>query len=188
MNIGCDIDGVVANFSFNMSILLRDRYGTDLPLILNKEQITHWDWEYFYPLSRQQIDYVFRSITDDFWKRTPILDYDDFAFFRDTMLSKGHKVHFITSRAGGKNIKHTSIKWLESYGWPNPNVTVIRDKTKKFKKINLDFHIDDSPDVLINGAQFVKNMIVMDYPYNRNIDTLKRVNNLTEYTELILSS
>ena len=106
------------------------------------------------------------------------------------MQSKGHTVYFITSRFDGQNIKKASTTWLESHGWQNPNVIVVKkgNKTKEFIRLKLDFHIDDSPEILINGSRYVKNMIVMDYPYNRNITTLKRVNNLTEYSKLILSS
>lgn len=201
MKIGVDLDGVCCNFVLHFSKLYRKIYGNEYPLLIDKEQISDWDFK-FTGLSDIQINGIFDRInfTNDFWYTIPTLDINNFKYFRDKFNMS--EVYFITSRKNGRNIFYQTIRWLEDKGWRYPQLILSNNKSDIIADLNIEYFIDDSgetcneilcnPKLYDNDRNYKVKTCIMDYPHNRQgivseeIGLIKRVNNLREFTDYIL--
>jgi uncharacterized HAD superfamily protein len=195
-NLGVDLDGVVANYAFTFSQLLRELYGKTLPLVNEDDFGLDWDWAKWYPLTKEQIDGAYLEEmpkVENFWMKLKLMDEADWTYFKDQVQSlKKTNVYFITSRISteGYSVVKQSQKWLIEKGFENPNVIVHNYKGPVVKALNIKAFIDDKfgncADVLNNNGSncevYLRNC---NYNLSYNHPKIKRVNSLKEFIDSI---
>ena len=198
VEIGIDLDGVVANFAKAFSIYANKFYGC--PIINHEKEILLWDWEKWYPISKEQVRVVWKLIceTDNFWKKLEVLDRSDFDYMRDSLQSlKRANIYFITTRveSKGESVKKQSEEWLRMNGWTNPTVIVCKEKGKMAALLDLDFFIDDKTENIVDVKLAVPDCLVYarDVPHNHNCEEIlgetegyKRVTSTRQFADDIV--
>lgn len=87
------------------------------------------------------------------------------AEFVETLLSKGHEVHFITARP--QSSFDTTLSWFHKYGIPYTSINVIGNSNCKGvlgKDLELDIYVDDH---VTNIEAMIKNTNVINFLIDR---------------------
>lgn len=94
----------------------------------------------------------------------------------------GHEVILVTARNFGKpGASETATReWLDEHKMAYDELHFAEDKTQ----FNLDWHLDDSPDVVLSFNGTPTNCVVLDAPYNSHIGG-RRVLTLDGYRQMI---
>lgn len=198
LNVAVDLDGVVANFSLKFSELCRKIFGNHLPLVDNDSMILHWDWDKWYPLTKEEISKVWKHLMSeeiDFWESLPILNRNGWESIKELQYYDHINVYFITARATspGKTVAKQSINWLEKNGWNNPQVIVTVNKEHFIKHLDIKFFVDDKKENCESAKKENPNckVYVFDTNYNRHLDAeknnIKRIVSLNEFLVDILN-
>lgn len=193
LKIGVDIDGVVGNFIKLFSMHLRDMYGKELPIVENSDNVPDWDMHLWYPLSKQQISDGFKEInkSNSFWMQLELINKEHWENFIHSFNHPFYDVYFITSRENGINIHYQTVSWLYYHGWENPQVILSNKKYNIINGIGIDYFIDDNFLTVKDATEKTNATCVLyNYPHNNIINQpdLLRVNNLEEFTNLILQN
>lgn len=153
LNIGIDLDDVLANFIDKYIAICNRLHGK--PPIGAKP--VDWEWSNF-GLTRAQQDDAWAEVrqTYNFWDT---LGTEEGAT-RDQLerLDNKHSLFFITARAlsTGDSIQRQSCRWLlNNFGIPFPTVLVTVDKGPLAAALKLDYFIDDRPKNVIEIATAV---------------------------------
>ena len=156
MVFGCDVDGVIANFTEGFSQLLYRLDGKDRLPIVKDNQAEAWEWRDWYALdiiSRPELN----RLLEDAWENH-IKKYGNSLWsslkplFPDTMemlnkAAREYPIIFMTRRDGPGAWQETS-SWLRRYGVDNPMIYVIKPGEEKgdvCRKMGIRIIIDDSP-------------------------------------------
>jgi len=168
VRIGCDIDGVLADFTSAFNALVRVEFDIKLP-----NPAPTWNWHREGGVTREQESKLWDYIKNSMWWGTlhalpGALD----AIEKLNLRSKGgHDIYFITSRPG-KLSKYLTEVWLKYHGMDTPTVLVTSDKGPVAKGLRLDVFVDDKPenitDVLIHSPS--TRSYLVDHLYNRGWD------------------
>lgn len=193
IKIGVDLDGVVADFSYKFSTVLRKLYGDHLPLVTKESKVSHWEWDMWYPeLNREQYMKAWEHVCNNeygFWEDIPLVDEPEWKNFLTLNEYANLDVYFITARAKvpGKSVAQQSQLWLDRNGWINPQVIVTTEKEHFIKMLNIKYFIDDRKE----NCESVKlynpncNVYVYDALHNRGLEDfklgIKRVHTLGEF-------
>ncbi|HJX49876.1 MAG TPA: hypothetical protein VJ438_00255, partial [Candidatus Nanoarchaeia archaeon] len=100
LNIGMDIDGVLANFHYGFSKVANQLFVS--PIVKDINEIKAYRWEdWGYPLDKKQHNKVWREIDNsiqNFWfNLESLITNKEFSKLQH-MANKGHNFFFITSR------------------------------------------------------------------------------------------
>lgn len=196
--VGIDCDGVIANFSLAFSQLLRKIYGSQLPLVTDRDMILAWDWDVWYPLSKKEISAAWDVLMEeeDFWETLKVLDIPQYRYLKAQLNGKEHiDVFFITSRAPckGKTLTQQTMNWLSKMSWKNPQVIVTAHKGEVAHALGLNFFIDDKIENVLDVAHHAPKCraYVLDYPYNRHpyedFANLRRAKALREFVDDVVN-
>lgn len=93
----------------------------------------------------------------------------------DRLLGAGHKVLFITARRG--SAEKPTHDWHRESPWARPVTELLTGRTDKWFT-DCDIYIDDSPDVIRGLVAAGKDTIIMDKPWNQDLDALVEDNPL----------
>jgi FMN phosphatase YigB (HAD superfamily) len=130
--IGCDVDGVLADFNTAYRQRLIDVTGRELiPPFVNGHEPTVWNYatdEYGY--TKEEDNAVWKSITNDpfFWQ--DLEQYPTAAAFVWSVLRLFDNVYFITTRPGYM-VKPQTEKWLKDLGRNNATVLIAKNAKAK---------------------------------------------------------
>lgn len=182
MKIGIDIDNVISNFNEVLlnEFLIYDKTLRNSGIVNEHVYITRgmFDWT-----KEEQNHFYKNNIERIVLKLDTILDSVKYI----NMLKKeGHKIVIITGRDNGEynNPYDMSIKWLNDKGINFDELILTNaykhDKYIECKKNNIDVMIDDSLEMCKKSYNNGINTLIMDTPYNKNNNTIKRVYNWKE--------
>lgn len=203
MNIGVDLDGVVADFNSSYIRLIKRLVGKDLfPSGYRAKDIETWSYPETFGYTNAEINKVWDWIGQDrhFWQNLDRLEGAKDLLRWLGELNNGHRIYFITSRIGG-TVKAQSESWILNNGWmfddETPTVLISSDKGLCCRALKIDYYIDDKneniADVLMvsprtkayllnqrwNSPAAVKALVTGDCDFH-SIDTLN------EFKEAIL--
>lgn len=140
LKIGCDVDGVLANFSGEFRQVINKLYNLNI-------QDDPADWEMSnWGLSKEQMDVAWKQVstTSDFWTRLSLLPDVHMA---DTFkLEQNAQLFFITNRLStfGMPLEKQTAFWLKVKCWIQyPTVIVTKNKGRVASALDLDAFIDD---------------------------------------------
>lgn len=190
--IGCDVDGVLADFNTSYGMRMFSRFGTDVPSYNRASFPSSWHWEREVGLTQSQEDEIWKEdilTSGEFWLNLPRYPWTKTTVTRLSELT--HPVYFITSRSG-KECKKQTEEWLwgcqKQETWV-PTVCVVQSHKLKIDVINglsITHYIDDRLDTmeLLAGNTKAK-LYLFDQPWNRDKEIGKRVKRVKEIEEFL---
>ena len=178
MNLGFDIDGVIADFSepllktinknYGLTLKPTDIYCFDLDIVLG---ITH--------LEEEQL--IVEVLKQD-------LPLNPGAKETIERLSReGHSIYLLTSRYG--HLRDITQSWLKEKGVPYTQLHLLDNGKKYLAEVDpLDLIVEDSLQEALRWTQKVKTVLIYDQPWNKTLNVrnlTKRVNNWNQiYSEI----
>lgn len=192
LNIGFDIDGVLANFSYRYMDLHLEMSGRDLFPPYARNRALYPDTWYFAtdagytPEEDKAVWGYIANPTTLFWQTLPSL-VDDSVFDRIRALEKIANVSFITDRPASNALEQTQY-WLSKQGVLRPNVVISKNKMEVAKELALDFYLDDKPsnfDGIQNIIPTLKGYL-LNTAYNRPITVVPEVMRIDRVQEFLL--
>lgn len=172
MKIGCDVDGVLADFNTRFIERVVRETGRDL-FPPRPFDIPCWNYPTHYGYTREEESSVWNGIKQDrgFWLGLDAYDYAPAIIERLRVLSVDHDVYFITSRPGLQTKTQTEV-WLSTrsgdFLW-TPTVLVSSEKGMCARALQLDAYIDDNWDNCVDVAVSEPNgqTFCLDRPWNK---------------------
>lgn len=190
MNIGIDIDNVLSNFNEE---LLKEFMEHDKELrnsgIINKDvYITRgmFDW------SKDEFDDFYYKNIKRIAQNLKVIDGapENIKKLRE----KGYKIYIISGRDNGEysNPYKMTKDWLEKYDiqYDKLILTDVFDSAEKARvclENNISIMVDDSSRIQLEVDKTRVTALLMDTPYNRQTDSLKRVHNWKEIYDFIIN-
>lgn len=146
--IGCDVDGVLADFTAGFRRALVEVSGREL--VPPGYQPTVWDWPRAVGYSAEEEaaawSWIARSPT--FWCDLPALPGAWQLLRSLSRLDPASEVYFVTNRPGSPTAKRQTERWLVAHGYEgHPTVLVVRgSKGAVAGALDLTVVIDDRPE------------------------------------------
>lgn len=181
--IAVDMDGIVTDFSYGFSKVVRDLTGGRAPLVYNYDEIRTWRWEpWYWPegFTNELNEEAWARVGRDgsFWKNLKALYPDDLEDLRQ--LHDGRGVVFMTRRQGVYPW-HQTVDWLERHGIYEPLLYVIRSGEEKHDlchDMGVPVLIDDNPKTMEAARDAGMHVVTITYPYNESVKNVTRTGNL----------
>jgi hypothetical protein len=178
MNLGFDIDGVIADFSQALLETIKKNYG----LALNKTDIYCFDLNVVLGLPKSEGKQL---IVEVLQKDLPLNTGAKETL--EQLSREGHSIHLLTSRYDV--LRDVTQSWLKEKGIPYTQLHLLNVGKKYLAKVDpLDLIVEDSLEEALGWTQKVKNVLVYDQPWNKTLNVrnlTKRVYNWDEiYNEI----
>jgi len=174
VNAGVDLDGVLSNFSYSFSKIIRSLYGDDMPLVKDDDMIKFWDWHLWYPASKEQISAAWEKLKriENFWEY--VQPFDTVVQLNELFRHSRVSVYNITTRVQteGRTVVEQSARWLNDVSEAQfPQVIATKNKYDVINALNIEYFIDDNTFNVLDALVYTKaNVYVVDYPYNRDVE------------------
>ncbi len=183
MRIGVDIDNVLSNFNDELlkEFLIHDKQLRNNGIINKELYITRgmFDW------SKEEIDEFYYSNIERIAKNLNVIDKAP-EYIKE-LRKNGHEIYIISGRDNGEysDPYNMTANWLEKYNIEYDKL-ILTNGYNSLEKVNIcienniSIMIDDSTRVY---SEMVKNGItalLMDTPYSRKMEDVKRVFNWEE--------
>ena len=190
MKIGVDIDNVLSNFNDE---LLKEFLNHDKELrntgIINKDvYITRgmFDW------SKEEFEEFYYNNIERIAKKLDVIE--EAPKYIKQLREKGYEIYIISGRDNGEYsdpYKMTS-DWLDKYKIEYDKLILTDaynslEKAEICKENNVSIMIDDSTRILLEAQNEGITALLMDTPYNREVDSLRRVHTWKEIYEFIIN-
>lgn len=189
MRIGVDIDNVLSKFNERLleEYLLHDKELRNTGIINpNAEYIRRgmFDWskeeeEKFYSENIERMANTFEAI-------------ENASKYINKLRNEGNEIYIISGRANGEytNPYDMTVNWLNKHNISYDKLILTNaynahEKTEVCLQYNIQFIIDDSTRVCIDAKKYGITPLLMDTPYNRKINDIKRVNSWEEIYNFI---
>jgi uncharacterized HAD superfamily protein len=177
MNIGIDVDGVLAEFCVAFSTFLNKKYGDTAP-VMHTYEVPLWDWHAWYPISKEELGKSFKEFESqpNVWVGLSLIDPEDFKWL--VRFSHTHSQRITTYFVTKRNVRGydngsahwQTVKWLSANGISLPQVIVTDDKAAFARDLELKFFLDDKVSTVEDIARLgTCYTYVKDAPYNRNL-------------------
>jgi hypothetical protein len=151
-----DVDGVVAEFWFNASILMKKLFGIPKEPV---RDVQAKDWGFEWIGLNKEDEELFWSVaakTKNYWYDQQEVESGIVRKFAELNTDRS-TLYWCTNKMdtiGGTAEMQTNL-WMQKYGCSSPNVVVSKEKGYFCKSINANFFIDDKAsnilDVLTNS-------------------------------------
>lgn len=188
MKIGIDIDNVISNFD---DTLLNEYLKHDKELrntgIINKNTYLRngmFDWS-----EDEEKDFYTKNIEKFAEKFKPI---NNSTYYINKLKEDGHEIYIITGRDNGEysNPHQMTVEWLEKYNIIYDKLILTNAYNSKEKadicmENGISIMIDDSSRICKEVDKVGIKALLMDTPYNKQTDTITRVQNWQEIYEYI---
>lgn len=188
MKIGIDIDNVISNFD---DTLLNEYLKHDKELrntgIINKNTYLRngmFDWS-----EDEEKDFYTKNIEKFAEKFKPI---NNSTYYINKLKEDGHEIYIITGRDNGEysNPHQMTVEWLEKYNIIYDKLILTNAYNSKEKadicmENGISIMIDDSSRICKEVDKVGIQALLMDTPYNKQTDTITRVQNWQEIYEYI---
>ena len=183
--IGIDVDGVLRDFCGTITDVIKKKYPEYIPENFNGIQSWFIDRDFDCTMDQLKQIYWYDDVDTIMGNGWPMYGqikqmYDLF----DWAENNGHTLVCVTSQR--PHARQYTLKWLGNYGLNFETVYFRRGKDKW--KVDVDYLIDDSPEnyhFWKQGRGMEHGFILRDAPYNQDIDTKVRINNLEEIKNII---
>ncbi len=166
MNLGFDIDGVIADFSQALLETIKKNYG----LALNKTDIYCFDLNVVLGITKSEgKQLIIEVLQKDLPLNTGAKET------LEQLSREGHSIYLLTSRYDV--LRDITQSWLKEKGVPYTQLHLLNVGEKYLAKVEpLDLIVEDSLEEALGWTQKVKNVLVYDQPWNKTLN----VKNLTK--------
>jgi uncharacterized HAD superfamily protein len=166
MNLGFDIDGVIADFCQPLTITVQKRYG----LALKRSDIYCFDLDVVLGITRSEEEaLIVEVLKQDLPVTTGAVE---------TLLQlsrEGHSIHLLTSRYS--HLRDVTESWLKDKSVPYTQLHLLDEGKKHLAKVDqLEVVVEDSMQEALGWVSKVKAVLIFDQPWNRTFN----VRNLTK--------
>jgi 5'(3')-deoxyribonucleotidase len=181
--IGCDIDGVLADFNNGFAERLRLVTNRDL-LPEGYDNPPVWNWPEHFGYTPKEINETWDNCWTDpeFWVNLDAIGRVD-KFF-EQLDGLDADIYFITARTG-VNVKKQTEQWLEMYGFESPTVLIAYEKGPLAKALRLTHFLDDRDqncqDVVETSTE--TQVFLLDRNYNRASQSMLKAAGVTVLTD-----
>lgn len=181
MNLGIDIDGVLADYTRELHKHVPGNSRYNPPTRWN---MTEPGW---FTSTDQHRDAHREMVLDRGFSKMLLQDHG-IPEAMQWALDRGAELHLITARGGlehgyttQRDVEDQTMEFLDRYGIPYTSLTFSTDKTVG----SVDSFIEDSPTNLVHLADSGIRTYARDHQYNRCVDRpdIVRVGSLREYLE-----
>ncbi len=190
MNIGIDIDNVISNFNEELlkEFMAHDKELRNSGIVNSDAYITRgmFDW------SKDEFDDFYYKNIERIAKNLKVIDKAPEYIKR--LREEGYKIYIISGRNNGEysNPYQMTKDWLKKYDiqYDKLILTDVFDSYEKAKiclENNINIMVDDSSRIQLEVDKTRVTALLMDTPYNRQIDSLIRVHNWKEIYEFIIN-
>ena len=190
MKIGIDIDNVISNFNEVLlnEFLNHDRELRNTGIIDNDVYITKgmFDW------SKEELDEFYYNNIERIAKSLNVLE--EAPEYIRKLKEEENEIYIISGRDNGEysNPYKMTSDWLNKYNIVYDKLILTNaynslEKAKICLENDIDIMIDDSTRILLEVDNNGITALLMDTPYNRKENNLKRVHNWKEIYEFITS-
>uniref|UniRef100_A0A6M3K3M4 Uncharacterized protein n=1 Tax=viral metagenome TaxID=1070528 RepID=A0A6M3K3M4_9ZZZZ len=174
MKILCDVDGVIANYDF--PAITKEFFG----VAVSNEDIHAYSLEDVLGLPRQVVHHMFLEVC----QRKPRMVSGAYNALK-AFIMNGIEVYIYTNRLQFMTVQGL-ITWLQQFNVPFSGIAVFNERNLN---TTFDFHIDDSPQKLMDVNGHVKRKLLFDQPWNRKcrniLGTLERVSSWKEIEQIV---
>jgi hypothetical protein len=189
LNIGIDIDGILAQFESGFRRKLYEVRKVPAVLQVTHLDITTWDWpQSQFGYTDEEVSLAWAMVKSDpcFWSSLdPHEDAREFLETLGTLARRhDHHVYFITHRTGFR-ARHQTELWLRMMGWDHerPTVLLAEDKGTVCRIFDIHLYIDDKNEnvasVLAHAPKTRGFMLAR--PWNMPIAEVPRLTRLQEF-------
>lgn len=177
MNLGFDIDGVIANFVKTFIEIVQKKYA----LSLKETDIYCHELDLVLGIDKEEKNELIReTIKED-------LDvYPGAKAIIERLYEEGHKIFILTARPN--DLIEVTKTWLKKKGILYTELIQLNEGEKHLAQIDLDLIVEDNLEEAIGLSKKVKNVLVYDHPWNQTLNVkglVKRVRNWNEIFEEI---
>ena len=160
LTIGVDIDGVLADYIGDFGDFVRNRdfseFGLDMEAVV---PTTPTSWNFFegWGIERTDYDFIHRlwALQGGFENCSMVPDDDPRAWLQ--AVAADHEIYYLTARSAygirPSTIEFQTRRWLQEREFPEGQLVLDQDKASAAFYLNLDIHVDDSPDVIFEIAE-----------------------------------
>jgi uncharacterized HAD superfamily protein len=177
MNLGFDIDGVIADFANVLISLVKEKYN----IVFTKEEIYCHDINLVLGLTKRETESL---ITEAFSQQIDLINGSKSIL--EKLQEERHKIYLLTARS--KHLRKMTENWLKKNGICYTQLIHLDKGEKNQTKLNLDIIVEDCLQEALEWSPKIQNIIVYNHPWNqtRNIKKIiKRVKNWDEiYLEI----
>lgn len=188
--IGIDIDNVLSNFNEELlkEFLNHDKELRNTGIINNNVYITRgmFDW------SKEELDEYYYKNIERIAENLNVIDKAP--EYIKKLRENGYEIYIISGRDNGEysNPYKMTYDWLDKYKIEYDKLILTDaynslEKAKICKENDISIMIDDSARILLEVQNKGITALLMDTPYNKEVDNLKRVHTWKEIYEFIIT-
>ena len=149
MNLGFDIDGVIADFVTVLIATVKEKYN----IVFTKEEIYCHGINLVLGLTKKETeDLIAEALSQD------MEIVNGSKSILEKLHAEGHKIYLLTARA--KNTRKMTENWLKKNGICYTQLIHLDKGEKNQTKLNLDVIVEDCLQEALEWSPKVKNIIV----------------------------
>jgi len=187
MKIGIDVDGVLRNFCDGLIEVIKMDYSDYLKDGFT--EITDWQLENNFNCTKKDLQEIY-------WHEWAHAIMGNGKPFKDNLATMRHFIDNITGAyeyewvcitSQKDHARHYTLSWLGKHELNFDRVVFAKGRDKW--KVDVDYLVDDSPQNWHHwkhGRGTEDGFLLLDRPYNQNIDTKNRIFELFDIAEIIL--
>jgi uncharacterized HAD superfamily protein len=157
MNIGIDIDGVIANFVEEFIKIVKEKYHVNI----SESDIIYHDLYQVLGISKLETG---KLIDETLHRNLNIItDADKYI----NLLAENNEIYILTARNIDKNITE---KWLKNHKIKFNDLIIFKEGDKNFCEKKLDVIIDDNLKEAIGFFEKCGKILIFDHPWNRSLN------------------
>ncbi len=174
-HIAIDLDNTLLNTSKASISQFNKLTGIDLfPTDEN-----HYRYYEFYGWNEEMYEVAYEQIGNEIhWQSDPY----PYAVEVVKKLFRTYQLTILTARPD--LFYDVTLKWLQFHDIPFHDIVFEREKFRICESLNIDMLIDDAPHYAMEFSSKGKRFMIMDQPYNRNINH-NLIHRVTEWKEVI---
>ena len=189
MAICFDVDGVIADFSRGFSAVVQELTSGRAPLVEDYSEVKTWQWAPWYwpegfsnELNEEAWAYIGRSW--NFWANLVPLFPHDMSYLAPR--ARSVPIVFMTRREGPLAWEQT-VAFLDRWNVREPLVQRVKSGEEKdtlCARLGINTIVDDNPKTLERCRDAGMNTIAMSWPYNEQVEGVRRATSLRQAIEL----
>ena len=166
LNLGFDIDGVIADFSKPLLNTIKKNYG----LTLKSTDIYCFELDIVLGITPSEEEQLIVEVL----KQDLPLNLGAKETL-ERLSREGHSIHLLTSRY--VHLRDITQSWLKEKGIPFTQLHLLNNGQKYLAEVDpLDLIVEDSLQEALGWTKKVKNVLIYDQPWNKTLN----VRNLTK--------
>jgi uncharacterized HAD superfamily protein len=159
VNLGFDVDGVIADFVTGFAKVVKRNHG----MILREKDVCYHDLGLVLGISKEEKNTMIRE--------TLLEDLPQIAGARDglnRLYDEGHRIIIMTARP--RDSVKTTMEWLKSNSVSYSKLIFLDHDRGSLDAVDFDIVVEDNLENAIEWSEKAKKVLLYDHPWNRSIN------------------